>query len=289
MNTVETFKSLNIVDTLKLLEEYENKSKIIAGGTDIVIALRNNYINPEVMIDISSLDEIRYIKEEDGYIHLGAGCTYTDIVCSELLDDRLNAMKKSSRLVGSPQIRNKGTIGGNICNGSPAADIVPPLLALDAVLTIKSSENTREVRLEDLFLGKGKVDLKPNELLVDIKFKKLAENQNLGFSKLGLRNALAISRICMSVYLDLDENDVIKDIKVASGALGVNGLRERPVEDNIKGKKLNEENIEIATEKLVELVEERLKGRSSLEYKSSAVRSLFKDAVNLASGKTLPQ
>lgn len=287
MNTTKTFKPSKIEEVLKLLEEHGDDSKLIAGGTDIVIELRNEYINPKVMIDIAGIDELRYIEEKDGHIHLGAGVTFTDIVCSEMLDERLKGLKKSARLVGSPQIRNKGTIGGNICNGSPAADIVPPLLALDAVLTIKSIKATREVRLEDVFLGKEKVDLKSNELLVDIKFKKPKENQNLGFSKLGLRNALAISRICISVYLDLGEDDSIKDIKIASGALGVNGLREKSVEDSIRGKKLNQETMDIARDELVKSVEERLKGRSSLEYKSSAVRSLLKEAMNCASGKTL--
>lgn len=287
MNTTKTFKPSKVEDVLKLLEEHGDDSKLIAGGTDIVIELRNEYINPKVMIDIAGIDELRYIEEKDGYMHLGAGVTFTDIVCSEILDKRLDGLKKSARLVGSPQIRNKGTIGGNICNGSPAADIVPPLLALDAVLTIKSNETTREVRLEDIFLGKEKVDLKSNELLVDIKFKKPREGQNLGFSKLGLRSALAISRICISVYLDLGEDDSIKDIKIASGALGVNGLREKAVEDSVRGKKLNQETMDIARDTLVKSVEERLKGRSSLEYKSSAVGSLLKEAVNSASGKTL--
>ena len=289
MDITKTFKPSNIDEVLKLLEEHKDDCKLIAGGTDVVIELRNEYINPEVMIDISSIDELRYIEEKDGYIHLGAGVTYTDIICSKILDERLNGLKKSSKLVASPQIRNKGTIGGNICNGSPAADIVPPLLSLDAILTIKSSDTTREVRLEDVFLGKGKVDLKNNELLTDIKFKKPIESQNLGFTKLGLRNALAISRICISVYLDLGEDDLINDIRISSGALGVNALREKVVEDSIRGKKLNEETIDIATKKLVETVEERLKGRSSLEYKGSAVGSLFIEAVKLADGKTLSQ
>ena len=287
MDTTKTFKPSSIEEVLKFLEEHKDSCKLIAGGTDVVIELRNEYINPGVMIDISSIDELRYMEEKDGFIHLGAGVTYTDIICSKVLDERLSGLKKSSKLVASPQIRNKGTIGGNICNGSPAADIVPPLLSLDAILTIKSRDNTREVRLEDVFLGKGKVDLKNNELLTDIRFKKPVESQNLGFTKLGLRNALAISRICISVYLDLGEDYTINDIRISSGALGVNALREKLVEDSIKGKILSDETIDMATEKLIKSVEERLKGRSSLEYKSSAVGSLFKEAVKLASGKTL--
>lgn len=286
MNKIQTFRALSVDEVLKLLEEHGDGAKIIAGGTDLVIELRNKHINPNVIIDISSIDEIRYIKEVEGYIHLGAATTFTDIAYSELLDDRLSGLKKSSRLVGSPLIRNRGTVGGNICNGSPAADTVPPLLALDAVVVIKSSKNTREVRLKDVFLDKGKVDLAPDEILTDIKFKKPVENQNLGFSKLGLRNALAISRICMSVYLDVDKDNVIKDIRVASGALGKHGLREHLVEESIRGMILDQDTMNIATKKMVESVEDRLGGRSSLEYKGKAVKSLFVEAMNLAASKT---
>lgn len=285
LKTTKTFKASTTKEAVELLEKYKSQAKIIAGGTDIVIELRNEKIDPQVLIDISAIEEIRYIREEDGYIYMGAGATFTDLAYSELLDHRLQGLKLSSRLVGSPLIRNRGTVGGNICNGSPAADVVPPLLSLEARLTIKSSKNTREIKLEDMFLGKGKVDLSPDEMLTDISFKKPEEGQNLGFSKLGLRNALAISRICISVYLDLDKDEKIKDIKIASGALGVNGLRERQVEEAIKGLKLNQDTVNIAKEKLVEAVEERLKGRSSLEYKGRAVSSLLVEAINEASGK----
>ena len=285
LKTTQTFKTTTIDQALELLEKYKSQAKIIAGGTDIVIELRNEKINPEVIIDISAIDDIRYIKEDHGYIHIGAGATFTDLAYSELLNERLAGLKLSSRLVGSPLIRNRGTIGGNICNGSPAADTVPPLLALDAVLSIKSINNTREIKLEDMFLDKGQVDLKPEEMLVAIKFKKPVDGQNLAFSKLGLRNALAISRICISVYMDLDKDNKIVDIKVASGALGKTGLRERQVEEAGRGLRLSQETVDLAKETLVQSVETRLKGRSSLEYKARAVGSLLLEAINEASKK----
>lgn len=285
MNIKETYKASTKKEALELLEKYGEQAKIIAGGTDMVIELRNNKINPDVIIDISSIDEIRYIKEDDGHILLGAATTFTDVAYSELLDERLSGLKKSARLVGSPLIRNRGTIGGNICHGSPAADIVPPLLALNAMVTIESSDNTREERLEDIFLGKGHVDLKSGEMLTGIKFKKPEENQKVGFSKLGLRNALAISRICIAVYIDMNEDNTIKDIRVASGALGVNGMRERLVEYTLRGLEMNKDTIELGAQKIVESVEDRLKGRSSLEYKGKAVKSLFIEAMELAIGK----
>ena len=117
-------------------------------------------------------------------------------------------------MVGSPQIRNKGTIGGNIANGSPAADSVPPLMALDSIVTLLSIEGTREISLEDYYYD----SIKENELLVNVKFKKPKDNQVLTFAKLGLRKALAISRLTLSSYIEF-EDKTIDSIRVASGAL----------------------------------------------------------------------
>lgn len=286
MTVKNTFKATNIEEVLKLLEQYSEKATLIAGGTDLVIDLRNKKINPEVIIDISHISEMRYIREDKGEISIGAATTFTDIAYSDVLGEDLDGLKKSARLVGSPLIRNKGTVGGNICHGSPAADIVPPFLALDAIVTIRSAKKTREEKLEDIFLGKGRVDIAKDEMLTDIVFKKPSENARLGFSKLGLRNALAISRICIASYIELDSENKITHIRLASGALGVNGLRERSVEDSMIGLILNQETVEIGTKAQVEAVEDRLKGRSSLSYKGEAVKSLFKEAISLSTGRT---
>lgn len=286
MSVNSTFKTESIEEALELLNKYSEKAIIIAGGTDLVIELRNKKIDPEVIIDVSGIEEIKYIREENGEIFLGAATTFTEIGCSELLDDRLKGLKKSARLVGSPLIRNRGTIGGNICHGSPAADIVPPLLALDARVIIRSEKNTREEKLEDIFLGKGKVDITSNEMLTDIVFKKPNENGRLGFSKLGLRNALAISKICIAAYVELDDDNKIENIRIASGALGVNGLRERSVEEMMTGRTLDQETLELGVSAQVRAVEERLAGRPSLEYKGEAVKSLLREAIEHATGIT---
>ena len=286
MSVKSTFKAKTIEEVLELLSKYKEKATLIAGGTDLVIELRNKKIDPEVIIDISHINELRYIKQTESEISLGAGTTFTDIAYAIELGKKLEGLKKSARLVGSPLIRNRGTVGGNICHGSPAADIVPPLLALDARVTIRGKDSVREEKIEDIFLGKGHVDIGPEEMLTDIKFKKPSESAMLGFSKLGLRNALAISRICIAAYIELDKDNKITDIRIASGALGVNGLRERSVEDAMIGRVLNEETVEIGTKAQVDAVEERLNGRSSLIYKGEAVKSLFKEAISLSTGRT---
>ncbi|WP_202707142.1 FAD binding domain-containing protein [Sporosalibacterium faouarense] len=282
MKIKEVIKAKDLNEALLSLDKYRDKSKLIAGGTDIVIDLKHKKVLPEVLIDISDVEELSQIKIEESYVEIGAAVTFTKIEKSKKLDNRLKGLKEASRLVGSPQIRNLGTIGGNICNVSPAADTVPPLLALDSIAVVMSVEGKREVPLQELFLDKGKIDLKENELLHSIKFSKLQKNQALGFSKLGLRKALAISRIATSVCIEIDEDNRCKEIRIGSGALGKYGLREKSTEDFIRDKILDENFIEESARFLKSEIEKRLEGRSSKEFKSEAVMGTFKKAIREA-------
>lgn len=276
MSIKEAYNPKSIKEVLEILDKYGDRAKIIAGGTDIVIQLRNDEINPEALIDIFKIEELRGIEEKDDEILIGACTTYTDVVESSLFDGNLKGFKRSCRLVGSPQIRNKGTIGGNIANGAAAADSVPPLMCLDARVVLESLNGKRELTLEEYY----KDTVKPDELLTYIKFQKSKKDDGiLAFSKLGLRKALAISRLTSSVYLERDNDGKIKLARVASGALGRTPIREKKVENYLLGKNINDETIEESINLLRESAAERLKGRSTLPYKSSALDTILREAL----------
>ncbi|SDY88200.1 purine hydroxylase gamma subunit apoprotein [Proteiniborus ethanoligenes] len=280
MSIKYAYKPKTIGEAVELLDKHKGQGKLIAGGTDLVIEIKNGTVNFEALIDISDIKEMSFIKAEEDMIEIGGATTFTEIVKSDLFQDRLVGLREAAYSVGSPQIRNKGTIGGNICNGSPAADIVPPLLALDAVAKIKSKSGEREVLVEKLFLDKGQVDIKDNEILVSVKFKAPKKNEMLSFSKLGLRKALAISRICTSVFAEINEDETLKEIKIANGSLGRYGMREREVEEFFKGKKLTEEVIQEGIQHMQNQVAQRLAGRSTVGFKSVAVKGVLRDALN---------
>ncbi|SCG84519.1 carbon-monoxide dehydrogenase medium subunit [Proteiniborus sp. DW1] len=275
-------KPNTVEEAVELLDQYKEKGKVIAGGTDLVIEIKNHKVDFEALIDVSSIKEMSFIKVEGDKVEIGAATTFTEIAESKLLSSRLAGLKEAAHSVGSPQIRNKGTIGGNICNGSPAADTVPPFLALDAIAVIKSKSGQREVKVEELFLDKGKVALKDDELLVSVKFDNPSEGQVLSFSKLGLRKALAISRICTSVFAEFDIDGSCRNIRIANGSLGRFGMREREVEAFFKGKNLTEEVIEDGLKLMQQKVAERLAGRSTVEFKSSAIKGVLRSALNNA-------
>lgn len=284
MTLTRAFNGSSVEQVLKLLDEYKGSAKIIAGGTDIIIALRENKISPQVLIDVSKLEELKKIEYVDNKIKIGSAVTYTQIVESSLFMDNLYGLSKACRLVGSPQIRNKGTIGGNIANASPAADSIPPLIALEAELRISSIRGERTVSLEDYFSDKATNGLKEDELLVSIEFEKPKDNEILSFSKLGLRKALAISRITLSMLVGIDENNKIDSIRVASGSIGKHPMREKDVEIALLGLNFNSEIYKIAVEALHNSMDLRLKGRSTYPYKRRAVISLMEELIKDSKG-----
>ncbi len=283
----KTYKPKDVQALEKVLEETAEEGKIIAGGTDVVVKLREGMIKPKALIDISTLKELQFIRQQEGKIRIGAGTTFADLEDHPLLEGRLRGLKEGAMEVGSPQIRNAGTIGGNICNASPAADTVPPLLALDALVVLGSRHGKRTMKLEDFFLGKGKVDLAPGEYLSYLEFEGMKEGRGLGFSKLGPRKALAISKICTAVYMELDGDRRVVEIRIANGSLGPTSLREREVEGVLRGKTLTVEQRKKALEKFKEVLNRRLKGRWDGDFKEEAIRGVFSEALRKAMDRAL--
>ncbi len=279
MSVEQFFNAKSVEEVVNLLDQYKEDAKIIAGGTDLVIALRNKKISPRVLIDISKIEELMKIEEKDGKLIIGGAVSYTHLMDYIKGDNNLKGLYDSARSIGSPQIRNKGTFGGNIGHSSPAADSVPPLIALGATLKLASKNGTREVLLEDYTAKKAGSGLQNDELIVGIEFPKLEKNQFLTFSKLGLRKALAISRITTSAVIELDMNKNITNVVMCSGSIGKYPMREPEVEEYLTGKTLNDETIEGAVEVLMSSMDERLEGRSTLPYKRIAVESILKETL----------
>jgi CO/xanthine dehydrogenase FAD-binding subunit len=278
-NIEKTYNPKSINSLLEAMEESGTEGKIIAGGTDVVVKLIDGAINTKVLIDVSAIKEMQFIREVEGKIQIGAGTTFSEIEDHNLFEGRIKGLKEGAMEVGSPQIRNAGTIGGNICNASPAADIVPPLLALNAKVVLQSKEGLRKMNLEDFFMGKGKVDLAVGEFLYYVEFEQINHAQGLGFEKLGPRKALAISKICTAVFIELDQDLIVQDIRIANGSLGPNSLREREVEKILKGEKLTAELKEKAQRAFKDVINRRLKGRSGVAFKEEAIRGVFNSAL----------
>lgn len=266
-----------VEEAVELLSKYESP-KVIAGGTDIIIGINEKKVQPKALIDISKVEELKRIEENDGFIEIGAGVTYTDIMESSIFEGNLYGMKKACRLVGSPQIRNRGTIGGNIANASPAADSVPPLIALKSTVILVSKEGIREIKVEDYFSHRKTFGAREDELLRAIRFRK--PRGVLTFAKLGLRKALAISRISISALVELGKDNRVSLVRIASGSIGRYPMREYEVEEFLDGKALQDEVIDEAVKVLQKSMDKRLAGRSTLPYKRRAVETILREALS---------
>lgn len=231
-----------IDETVALLAQYGAEARIVNGGTDLLIEIERKMRSPRVLIDVSRVPELDEIAEDGEFIRLGAGVTHNQAVGSELLRRTAYPLVRSCWEVGAPQIRNRGTIAGNLVTASPANDTIVPLWALDAQIKLKSWRGERVLTFADFFKGVRQTAMQPDELLTEIIFQKLKSNQRGTFIKLGLRRAQAISVISAAVVLTF-ENETISDAKITLGAVTPVITNAADAERFLVGKDLSESNI----------------------------------------------
>lgn len=266
-----------------LLWGARGKAKLIAGGTDLLIGLRSGAIHSRCLLDLTHIAELRRIEEKDGTILIGAAVTHSEIASSPLVKKYGKVLSDAASEIGSPQIRNLGTIGGNIVNASPAADSLPPLMVLNAVGKIVSGEGEREVPLDQLFKGPYETNLKPHEILVHVAFEKLSPVMRSSFVRLARREAMAIARMSVAIVLQIETSmNLIEDIRISLGAVTPRPQRMPEVEDFLKGKSLDEAILKMASQKVSGVMVRTSGVRSSTPYKAPVVEALFLRALRSA-------
>jgi len=272
-------KCLN--ELFKLMAENPGYS-LLAGGTDLMVKLKENLIKPTAVIDLDGLEGLKGINLDAGRIVLGALTTHTRLEQSELINRLAPALAKAAGVVGSPQIRNKGTVGGNMGNASPAADTVPVLIALGAEVVLSSKEEIRTIPLEELFLGPGRTVLKPGELITTISFEVL-NHQGCSFQKLGKRKALAISVINASASLEIEpETKVIKKARIALGSVAATAVRVSAGEEILIGNYYSSELIKKAAEEVSKAIRPIDDVRSTAIYRKRVAGVLVRRALEEA-------
>ena len=270
-------------ELLAILAEKKEKAKMLAGGTDLVIALQEGELEYDYIVALHKIPEMKGITLSGDTIVIGAMTTHTEVERSPLIRANALLLAQAAAAVGSPQIRNVGTLGGNICNASPAADTVPALIVLDASVKIVSNGSEREMPLEDLFLGMGKTKLGGDEVIKEISFKALPDGAGSIFVKLARRNALAISRI--SVAAIVTSNEYVTDCRIAMGAVAPNPFRVRSAEQAWLGRTITADNLNICVEAAFQEISATLGQRASAIYKKRAGKALVRRALSLASGQ----
>ncbi len=271
------YKTPNTIEeAIGLLWRADGKARLIAGGTDLVIGLRNEDQNPQLIIDVTRIEELRKIEEKNGTISVGAAVTHSEIASSLLIKKYAKVLCDAASEIGSPQIRNLGTIGGNIVNASPAADTLPPLMVLNAIGKVVSKEGEKQVPIYQLFKGPYETNLKPHELLVQVTFQKLPSGMRGSFVRLARRNAMAIARMSVAIVLEMEKRKKrIKDIRIAAGSVTPTPQRFSGAEDFLRGKSPDEETLQRASLKISEAMINRTGIRPSTSYKHPVIEALF--------------
>ena len=267
----------SVEDVLKVLSDHYGKAKLIAGGTDLILELEKGlYATSEVVVDVTRIPGLDSVWQDAlGRIHLGPMVTHNHVVGSELLHKFAPLLVQACYGVGSPQIRNRGTVAGNLVTASPANDSISPLMALDTVLTLRSLKGSREVKLADFYTGVRKTVLQPDEMLVDICFKGLQENQVSIYKKYALRKAQAISLVNASVILTM-AGEQVSEAKITLGAVAPVIMHAAKAEAYLVGQSLSDSVIERAAELVAEAVSPITDIRSSADYRKKISSVLVK-------------
>jgi len=273
-------RATTLAEATDALSHFGADACVLAGGTDLLIEFRRATAKmPKVLIDISRIGGLKGIALEDGFVRLRPLATHTEIFKSLLLRESAPLLSSSASTIGSPQIRNRGTVGGNIMNAAACADTVPPLVALDAEVTLTSKSGERRMKLSDLFLKPYQTKARPDEVLSSISFAKLSLNTKSSFIKLGRRNALSISRLSVAAIIEHDESGVITDARIVPGATFPTWRRVAEAEQLLLGEKPSAELFRAAGHKVSETMIAETGRRWSTEYKELVIAVLVRRAL----------
>jgi CO/xanthine dehydrogenase FAD-binding subunit len=275
--SVELDVAENLAHALELLSTADPEVRPVAGATDLMLRLGAGRLKARRLISIADVPELSYIHAEADRIRFGAGTLLSDLMGHPEFASEYPCALESLRQFASPQIRNRATVGGNIGNASPAADMVPPLIALGATVTLTSRAGARTLALEDVFQGFGRTVLRPDELVTGLSLPRRRDHFQ-AFAKFGSRGANVIAVVNLALCLKLD-GDRIAEARVAYGSVAPRTLRPTGLEQFLQGKRLSEalaEEVEAVVRSEISPIDDV---RGSRRYKERLAVNATQDAL----------
>ena len=264
-----------IEEVVEVLAEYGKELEVLAGGTDLLVDYYEHLYEVNCWLDLRDISELHNIEIKDGQMEIGAMVTHGELVESKEINKHFPLISQAAVEVGSPQIRSRGTIGGNIVTASPAGDLLPPLLAYQAELELVDKKGSKRIAVDDFFVAPKEKVLAPDQLLSKIIIP-LPENETRGsWIKIGKRKALAISTICLALVVELDQAERITDIRACLGAVAPTPLEIKGIKERVMGEKISE----IDFEELASIVADNISPiddiRGTSEYRINVARNLI--------------
>ncbi|NOY09640.1 MAG: xanthine dehydrogenase family protein subunit M [Spirochaetes bacterium] len=277
MDNFKYFKPQNFKELLNVKYDLSSAGFPLAGGSNLLIYIKEKSIRSGTLIDITSLKELRGIKKTGDTIEIGAAETISGILESKVLENELPFFSVSMRDFANPLIRNKATIGGNMADASPVADTAPPLLVLDAKVVAASKSGIREIPANEFFSGPGKNNLSKDEIIQKINIPVPERGSGI-FLKLGQRKGTSISVTSVAVWIVNDSNK-ITGIRISLGGVAPVPIRAVNAEKAFSGKIIDENNITALAETLKEDIKPISDLRGSAEYRTAVSINLLKRAI----------
>lgn len=282
-NVKKLYRPSTLEDALKILKEVPGAIPL-AGGTDVIVKIRRDRPEDVILVSLEEIQDLKKIEmEPDRTIRIGSGITFTDLATDLRIAEILPCLKSAALSMGGPQIQNRATIGGNICNGAVSADSAPSLFALDARLVLQSAEKKREIPIPEFYLGPGRVDRKPDELLTEILIPPVEKHSGNVYNKFAVRKAMDLAILGVAAAVELDSDDRIRKAAIALGVAAPTPIRCPKAEAYLQGKVLgagHDEDILAEVGKLaLESACPRDSWRASKRYREALIRTLSGRAV----------
>ena len=278
------YEAVSPEDAVSLLTEHP-EAIIIAGGSDVLIKIREGRLAGKELVSIYGLDELRGVtKEDDGTIRIGSLTSFSHIHRDPIVQKHIAVLGEAVNMVGSPQVRAIGTVGGNTCNGVTSADSASTLCALDAIVEILGPEGKRTVPLTEFYAGPGRVHLEHNEILTALLIPKESYTGYKGcYIKYGMRNAMEIATTGCSVNVKLSQDKkTIRDIRIGYGVAAPVPIRARNAEEELRGLPVSPETIERCGEAVLKDVTPRDSWRAAKDFRLHLCSTLAKRALTEA-------
>ena len=283
MAATQVLTPTSVEELVAALAQATPQTRLLAGGTDLVRALRRPGGEPDLLVDLTGITELTSVRLEDGSLRVGALATFTQLQWDPLVRGHALCLSLAAAQVGSAQIRNAGTIGGNIANASPCADGSTALTALGADVTTVDGAGTTSTRpIGEVLLGPNRTGLRHDEAITEFSFPALGAVHRSAFAKIGSRTAVSVARLSAALVVRFDApSGAITDVCAALGAVGEVAFRAPDLERALEGRPADEESARIFAEGCVAAVQESIPGRYSLPYKQHAALGLAYDAWNM--------
>jgi CO/xanthine dehydrogenase FAD-binding subunit len=280
----EYYAPHSLEEALSLLDNWREKAKVLAGGTDLIVQMKNGHAHPAVIVDAKKIPELNRLEWDDGKsLYIGAAVPLSKIITFPPVMEKFGILYQACSIIGSMQLRNRGTVGGNICNAAPSADSAPPLLCLGAKAIVARLGGNRIVPLDSFFRGPGQTSLDHNELLLGLEipapptlssgfYLRHTPRQDMDIAVVGVASFLVVSK----------QNNLCQEARIALGAVASTPIRVPQAEAILTGKVLAEEAIEEAAERAAETARPISDTRGSAEYRKEIVKVLTRRTLKKA-------